>query len=269
MTQPTPSYLTDLRQGIISTFSLEDLITLCSDLGVDYENLGGQGKEAKARELVAHLVRLDELAPLVAYCARQRPRYPWPADPTAEIQAPPASNAPNLGRAVPAQAVSALHPGGDAATRHLRQQLTELQGRYEALSKRIAALDKDLGRTLDGEAKVVLEERRQELIVERDRIATEMARIEHQVAGMGAAATGGPPQTSAQIAPATRLSPEERASLERRLVEQRENLLLIEERLSEYVSASDPANLQLVKNKRQTEARIAELEVKLGLRSSV
>ena len=69
-------------------------------------------------------------------------------------------------------------PSGPAAQRHLRQQLAEWQGRYETLSKRIAALDKDLGRTLDSETKVVLEERRQELIAEREQAAEQMAQIE-------------------------------------------------------------------------------------------
>jgi hypothetical protein len=56
----------------------------------------------------------------------------------------------------------------------------------------------------------------------------------------------------------------ERASLERQLSSQRENLLLIEERMNEFV---EPANipLQLIKSKRQTEARIADLERSLGL----
>ena len=58
-------------------------------------------------------------------------------------------------------------PSGDAAKRHLRQQLVELQGRYETLSNRIAALDTDLGRTLDSEHKLTLQERRQELVAER------------------------------------------------------------------------------------------------------
>jgi len=70
---------------------------------------------------------------------------------------------------------------GPAAQRHLRQQLAEWQGRYETLSKRIAALDKDLGRTLDSETKVVLEERRQELVAEREQAAEEMAQIEGQI----------------------------------------------------------------------------------------
>ncbi|MFZ1241093.1 MAG: hypothetical protein WAV66_17330, partial [Anaerolineae bacterium] len=72
-------------------------------------------------------------------------------------------------------------PSGGAATRHLRQQLAELQRRYETLSNRIAALDKDLGRTLDGETKLTLKERRQELVTERDQTAQEMAQIERQL----------------------------------------------------------------------------------------
>ncbi len=43
----------------------------------------------------------------------------------------------------------------------------------------------------------------------------------------------------------------------------RENLLLIEERMSEYVEFTD-IPLQLVRNKRQIEARIAELERAMG-----
>lgn len=69
-------------------------------------------------------------------------------------------------------------PGGGTATRHLRQQLTELQGKYETLSSRIAALDKDMGRTLDSEQKLALQERRQELFKERDQVVKEMAQIE-------------------------------------------------------------------------------------------
>ena len=111
------------------------------------------------------------------------------------MQAPPASNAANPERAVPAQAVSTPHPSSDAAARHLRQQLTELEGRYEALSKRIAALDTDIGRELDSERKLVLQERRADLAVERERVLDELTEIELRLSGaQGAAAhvgTGG------------------------------------------------------------------------------
>jgi hypothetical protein len=49
MTQSTTA-LTALRQGLIATFDVEELKTLCSDLGVDYESLGGAGKEAQVIE---------------------------------------------------------------------------------------------------------------------------------------------------------------------------------------------------------------------------
>lgn len=87
---------------------------------------------------------------------------------------PPASPAPG-------GVSSQQPPGGGAATRHLRQQLTELQAKYETLSNRIAALEKDLGRTLDSEQKLVLQERRQDLITERDQVAQEMTQIEQQL----------------------------------------------------------------------------------------
>ena len=67
---------------------------------------------------------------------------------------------------------------GSIAQRHSQQQLAEWQRRYETLSKRIAALDKDLGRTLDSETKIVLEERRQELAAAREQAAEGIAQIE-------------------------------------------------------------------------------------------
>ena len=49
------------------------------------------------------------------------------------------------------------------------------------LSKRIAVLDKDLGRTLDSEHKLTLQERRRDLVAEREQVAKEMAQIEQQL----------------------------------------------------------------------------------------
>ena len=54
------------------------------------------------------------------------------------------------------------------------------------------------------------------------------------------------------------------ASWQRQLASYRENLLLIEERMSEFVEFT-AVPLQLVKSKRQTETRIAELERRLGI----
>jgi hypothetical protein len=76
-------------------------------------------------------------------------------------------------------------PRGDAAAQHLRHQLTELQGRYEMLSNHIAALDKDLSRTLDSESKLALAERRQDLVTERAVATREIAWIEQQLGSCG------------------------------------------------------------------------------------
>lgn len=57
----------------------------------------------------------------------------------------------------------------------------------------------------------------------------------------------------------------QRGAWRRQLAQRREALLLIEERMAEYVEYQD-IPLQLIKNQRQTEAQIAELERKLGLR---
>lgn len=255
MTQPAPSYLAALRQGITGAFSLEELITLCGDLGVDYENLGGQGKEGKARELIAHLVRRGELARLVEYCARERPRYPWPRDPGS---APQVTADP--GSALAGRATGALPPSSDATTRHLRLQLTELQNRYETLSKRIAALDTDIGRELDSERKLVLQERRSDLAAERDQVMAELAEVEMKLSGN----RGTPPAAGGQPAGARPAAAQERASLERQLAELRENLHLIEERKSQFVQETD-IPLQLIKDERRVRNRIADLEKRLGI----
>ena len=58
---------TQLHQFLVDHFSLEELKTLCFNLGVEYEDLGGEGRAGKARELVllmkrqTRLSRLDEL----------------------------------------------------------------------------------------------------------------------------------------------------------------------------------------------------------------
>lgn len=66
----------------------------------------------------------------------------------------------------------------------LRTQLEELQKKYDTLSKRIAALDIDVGRALDNLTKQVREEERVEKKTERDKVAAEMEDIERQLSGL-------------------------------------------------------------------------------------
>ena len=75
--------LPQLRDLIVAHFNDNELRDLCFDLGVDYESLPGEGKAARARELVAYFQRRNRLAELEAACLRLRPDAfgaPTPAD---------------------------------------------------------------------------------------------------------------------------------------------------------------------------------------------
>jgi len=89
----THEQVTELRRKIVEHFNDEELRTLCFDIGADYESLPAQGKEGKARELIALQQRLGKLAELVAACRAARPNLDWglvaePA-PTPEPSPPP------------------------------------------------------------------------------------------------------------------------------------------------------------------------------------
>jgi hypothetical protein len=66
-----------LRQLIDKNFSLEELRTLCFDLGVDYDSLSAEGKTGKVRELISYIVRRDRLPELIEHLANSRPAVPW------------------------------------------------------------------------------------------------------------------------------------------------------------------------------------------------
>lgn len=65
----------ELRRILTRLFDEEELRTLCFDLGedYDYDSLRGEGKEAKARELVALAKRTGQLEELEAAIRRERP----------------------------------------------------------------------------------------------------------------------------------------------------------------------------------------------------
>jgi hypothetical protein len=71
------NYLVRLRQILDTSFDEGDLRTVCFDLGVDYENLPGEGKANKARELVIHLERCGRIPELVEIGVQRRPNVSW------------------------------------------------------------------------------------------------------------------------------------------------------------------------------------------------
>lgn len=153
---------------------------------------------------------------------------------------------------------------GSSSRRHLETQHAELQRRYDTLTQRLAAVDTDIDRELDSERKFVLQARRADLAAERNQVDADMERIELQLAGSGTVTTDGTASASAQTTPTTGLLPEDRASLERQLADQRENLRLVEERKAAFVQETD-IPLQLVRDERHLRERIAELKRRLGI----
>jgi hypothetical protein len=73
----TLEYLTELRKLLAARFNTGELRTLCFDLGVDYEDLPGESKADKARELVSYCERRDCLDKLVQIGRQLRPDVPW------------------------------------------------------------------------------------------------------------------------------------------------------------------------------------------------
>lgn len=65
------------RQKIAKHFNDSELRALCFDMGIDYEDLGGNGKADKIRELIAYCERRNNLAELLDICRQQRPDISW------------------------------------------------------------------------------------------------------------------------------------------------------------------------------------------------
>lgn len=60
---------------------------------------------------------------------------------------------------------------------HDEQLAAENQQRYDTLTRRIAAVDVDLGRAKDAEERQILDERRRELAAERESVAKDMVGV--------------------------------------------------------------------------------------------
>jgi hypothetical protein len=67
-----------LCQIIIERLNLEDLRTLCFDLGVDFDSLRGEGKAAKVRELMLYLERRNDIQRLETWLRQTRPDITLP-----------------------------------------------------------------------------------------------------------------------------------------------------------------------------------------------
>ena len=59
-------------------FNLEELRTLCFELGIPFDELGGQGLRGVARELLLYVQRRDRLPELLTALTVERPSVAWP-----------------------------------------------------------------------------------------------------------------------------------------------------------------------------------------------
>ena len=62
-----------LLQFLTRNYSTDELKTLCFQLFVDFDNLAGDTKSAKARELILHLERADRMSDLGPILGRDKP----------------------------------------------------------------------------------------------------------------------------------------------------------------------------------------------------
>ena len=80
---------TRLRGLLVRHFDVEELRTLCDDLGIAHDDLGAEGRTAMARELIAYLERRGRLPELIGLCRERRPHVDWPqAGSPAEAERP-------------------------------------------------------------------------------------------------------------------------------------------------------------------------------------
>ena len=66
-----------LRGLMMQSYNEGELRTLCFDLGIEYDDLGGKGREGNIRELISYAERNGRIVDLIEASRRRYPRYPW------------------------------------------------------------------------------------------------------------------------------------------------------------------------------------------------
>lgn len=73
--------LSQLNTLLNQYFSLEEIRSLCFEMGVDYDSIPGEGKAAKVRELILGFSRQGHLPELRSLVVKERPHVVWPEIP--------------------------------------------------------------------------------------------------------------------------------------------------------------------------------------------
>jgi hypothetical protein len=67
----------NLHRQLCDYFDDDELATLCFQMGIDYRHLRGEGKVAKARELILFMHRRGRIGELASMCRSERPNAQW------------------------------------------------------------------------------------------------------------------------------------------------------------------------------------------------
>ena len=122
------SFRARLYDILCRQFDLEELRTLCWLVDVDYDNLRGEGKAGKARELIRYAQSRDMIPALVEEGRSLRPDVAWPDVVQPEVPAPaPAVDSPPDGADDLAGCIFISYSRTDQA--YARQLAGELRGR--------------------------------------------------------------------------------------------------------------------------------------------
>jgi hypothetical protein len=73
----TPISRSQLRDNLVNFFSEGELRSLCFDLGIDYEELGGRSKNVKVLELIGYMQRRARMDELMFQAKKLRPDASW------------------------------------------------------------------------------------------------------------------------------------------------------------------------------------------------
>lgn len=81
MNSESEAYLPVLYRLLLGRFDREELVEICFLMNIDYDDLRGEGRAGKIRELLLYLARRDELPALLATLREVRADDEWPPVP--------------------------------------------------------------------------------------------------------------------------------------------------------------------------------------------
>ena len=77
MIEPISPTTSKIRDALYYCYNDDELRVLCTDLGIEYEDLKGDTRQVRVIELIGYLQRRGRIQDLIAVCSKQRPHVNW------------------------------------------------------------------------------------------------------------------------------------------------------------------------------------------------